>query len=90
MVQDQTKLCVTKLNKTSTTSIDKICLYIKDPFQLKYRSLINRREKAGIKILKNPQAFILFKQVIMSLKIQKTRIQQRKVLVLHDGSRYGS
>ena len=32
-------------SKTSTTSIDRIYLYIKDPFESKYQLLINGREK---------------------------------------------
>ena len=47
----KTKLnyCVTKLKKTSTIDIDKICLYVKDPFKSKYQLLINGRKKVGIK-----------------------------------------
>ena len=31
--------------------IDKMYLYVKDPFELKYQLLINEREKVGIKKL---------------------------------------
>ena len=44
--------------------INKIYLYIKDPFQSKYQFLINGREKVGIKNLKNPKAFIDYSQTI--------------------------
>ena len=37
-------------------------MYAKDPFKSKYQVLINRREKVGIKKLKNPKAFIDYSQ----------------------------
>ena len=45
------------LIKYQQPEIRKIYLYVKDPFE-KYQSLINGREKVGIKNLKNPKAFI--------------------------------
>ena len=45
-------------------------LYIKDPFELKYKLLITRREKVGIESLKNPKTFIdIHKQLRMFMKI---------------------
>ena len=41
-------------------SIDKIYLYAKDIHEPKYEYLINKREKAGIKNLDDPKAFIEF------------------------------
>ena len=38
--------------------IDKIYLYVKDPYEPKYKYLIAKREAAGIKHLNNPKAFI--------------------------------
>ena len=38
--------------------IDKICLYAKDLEEPKYEFLIDKREQAGIKNLKDPNAFI--------------------------------
>ena len=35
--------------KHQPPDIDKIYLYVKDPFESKYQLLINRREKVGIK-----------------------------------------
>ena len=43
-------------------NIDRIYLYIRDPFQSKYQLLINGREKVGIKNLKNSKAFINYSQ----------------------------
>ena len=39
-------------------------MYVKDPFKSKYQLLVNRREKVGIKNLKNPKAFIDYSQKI--------------------------
>ena len=44
--------------------IDKIYLYVKDPFESKYQLLINSRERVGIKTLKNPKEFIDYSQTI--------------------------
>ena len=48
----------------SGSGIDKIYLYIKDPFESKYQLLIYRREKVGIKKIKNPKALIDYSQAI--------------------------
>ena len=38
--------------------IDKIYLYAKDPYEAKYKYLINKREKVGLDHFKDPRAFI--------------------------------
>ena len=38
--------------------IDKIYLYVKDPYEDKYQYLINKRECVGLKHLNDPKAFI--------------------------------
>ena len=38
--------------------IDKIHLYVKDPYEAKYQYLINKRERTGINYINNPKAFI--------------------------------
>ena len=43
---------------------DKIYLYVKNPFELKYQLLINGREKVGMWNLKNPKVFIDCSQTI--------------------------
>ena len=53
-----------KLIKNQRPHIDKIYLYVKDPFKSKYQLLINGREKIDIEILKNPNAFIDYLQTI--------------------------
>ena len=52
------------LIKNQRPYIDKIYLTVEDPFESKYQLLINRREKVGIKKLKNPEAFIAYSQII--------------------------
>ena len=43
--------------KHQQAHIDKIYLYVKDPFESKYQLLIKKWEKVGIEILENPEAF---------------------------------
>ena len=38
--------------------IDKIYLYAKDPYEAKYKHLINKREKVGFDHVNDPKAFI--------------------------------
>ena len=52
------------LIKGQWSNINKIHLYVKDPFKSKFWLLINEREKVGIKKLKNPKAFIDYSQTI--------------------------
>ena len=52
------------LIKNLQLDIDKIYLYVEDPFESKCQLFINRREKVGIKKLKNPKAFIYYSQTI--------------------------
>ena len=40
------------------TDIDKIYLYAKDPYEVKYQYLINKREGVGINHFNDPKAFI--------------------------------
>ena len=48
-------------------NVDKIYLYVKDPFESKYQLLINGRENVEIKALKNPKAFISYLQTIVDI-----------------------
>ena len=52
------------LIKHQRPDLNKIYLYVKDPFESKYHYLINGRERVGIKKLKNPKAFIDSSQTI--------------------------
>ena len=59
------KVCKTELLKYLNINIslicqpdiDKIYLYAKDPYEAKYQSLINKREKIGLKHYDNPIGF---------------------------------
>ena len=66
------------LIKHQQPDIDKIYLYVKDPFKSKYQLLINKREKVGIENLKNPKAFTDYLLLTMLMEIWKTIIQQKK------------
>ena len=46
------------LIKHQRSDIDKIYLYVKDPFESEYQLLINGRGKVGIENFKNPKAFV--------------------------------
>ena len=39
-------------------NIDKICIYAKDPFEAKYRLLINKREGVGLQHCNGTKAFM--------------------------------
>ena len=52
------------LVKHKRPDIDKIYLYVKDPFESKYQFLISKRERVKIKGLKNQEAFIDYSQTI--------------------------
>ena len=51
------------LLKYQWSDIDKIYLYVKDPFTSKYQLLINGRRKIGMKKFKNPKVFIDYSQI---------------------------
>ena len=59
--------------------VEKIYLYVKDPFESKYQLLINKRKKQGLKILKiKKHLLVIHQQLMMRMVIYKTMIQQRK------------
>ena len=75
------------LIKHQRPDIDKIYLYVKDPFKSKYQLLISGREKVGIEILKNSKAFIDYSQkiddVFKHFKDYRQR-KKRRVLIVFD------
>ena len=75
------------LIKNQRPDIDKIYLYVKDPFELKYHLLIKGKEKVGIKNLKNPKAFVDYSQTIddvyENLK-EYNPTKRRRVLIVFD------
>ena len=76
------------LIKLQRTDIDKIYLYIKDPFESKYQLLINGREKVGNENLKNPKAFIDYSQttddVYENLEDYNPTKKRRVLIVFND------
>ena len=65
------------LIKHQRLAIDKIYLYVKDPFESKHQLLINEREKGGIKKLKSSKTFIDYLQKIDDFfEIYKTITQR--------------
>ena len=75
------------LIKHQRPDIDKIYLYVKDPFKSKYQLLISGREKVGIEILKNSKAFIDYSQKIDDVFEHFKDYRQskkRRVLIVFD------
>ena len=61
-------------------NIDKIYLYVKDPYEAKYQYLINKRVKAGLKHYDVPKAFMEYSSDIqMFTKVLKITIQEKNV-----------
>ena len=86
MVVQDTK-CHWKLIKNQGPDIDKIYLYVKDPFKSKYQLLKNEREKVGIKELKISEAFIGYSQTTDDVYEDfedYNRIKKRRVLIVFD------
>ena len=56
--------------------IDKIYLYVKDPYKVKYQLLINKRGSADLKYLNDSKAFLNTQMIWMIyIKILKNTIQ---------------
>ena len=75
------------LIKKQRPDIDKIYLWIKDPFESKYQLLFSEREKVGIKELKNPKAFIDYSGTIDDVYENledHTSTKKGKVLIVFD------
>ena len=66
------------LRKHQRPDMDKIYLYVKDPFETKYQLLIKGREKVEIENFKNPE---VFNNCLMFMKIWKTIIQRRLLIL---------
>ena len=67
--------------------IDKIYLYAKDPYDAKYQYLINIREKVGLKLLKDPKAFIEYLNDMCDVykNINEYNIdKERKIIIAFD------
>ena len=54
--------------------VDKIYLYAKDPYEVKYHYLINKREKVGLDHFNDPKAFIEFSNDMQDVSLHKVLI----------------
>ena len=60
--------------------IDKIYLYAKDPYEAKYRYLINKREKVGLDHFNDLKLLLNIQMICkMSIKILKITIHEKNV-----------
>ena len=66
--------------------INKIYLYAKDPYEKKYQSLINKREKVGLNHFNDPKAFMEYSNDMQKYKNIEdyNPIKKRKVLIIFD------
>ena len=67
--------------------IDKIYLYVKDPFEAKYQYLINKREKVGLDHFNDPKAFMDYSNDMQDVckNIEDYNPdKERKVLIVFD------
>ena len=75
------------LIKNQQLNIDKLYLYVKDPFKPKYQLLVNGREKVGIKKLKSLKAFIEYSQTVDDVYENLedySRMKKKTVLIVFD------
>ena len=67
--------------------IDKIYLYAKDPYELKYQYLINKRECVGISHFNDPKAFIDYSNdmhdVYKNISVYNPD-KEKKILIVFD------
>ena len=71
------------LIKHQQPGIDKIYLYVRDPFESKYQLLINGREEVRTETLKNLKAFIDYSQIINE-NLEDYNPKKRRVLIVFD------
>ena len=76
------------LIKHQRLDIDKIYLYVKDPFESKYQLLINGREEVGTEKVKNPRTFVDYSQTIddvyENLELYNPANKRRVLMVFDD------
>ena len=69
--------------------IDKIYLYAKDPYEAKYRYLINKREKVGLDHFNDPKAFMEYSNDMQDVykNIEEYNAgKKRKILIIFYGT----
>ena len=75
------------LIKHQPPDIDKIFLYVKDPFESNYQLIINGRENVATENLKNPKAFVDYSRLIDDVYKNLedyNPTKKRKVLIVFD------
>ena len=68
--------------------IDKIYLYVKDPYKDKYQYLTNKRESVGLKHFNDPKAFIEYSNDMHDVykNIDNYNLnKENKILIVFDG-----
>ena len=67
--------------------IDKIYLYVKDPYESKYNFLINKRESTGLKNFNDPKAFIEYSnnmQDVYKIIEEYNTDKEPKILIVYN------
>ena len=67
--------------------IDKVYLYVKDPYEKKYQHLIKKREKVGLDNFKDPKAFMEYSKDMQDVyeNIEDYNPgKKRKILIVFD------
>ena len=68
-------------------NIDKIYLYVQDPYEAKYQFLINKRESKGLKQFNDPKAFIKYSNDMQDVykNIEEHNVdKERKISIVFD------
>ena len=84
-VSGKTHALLNTVNKQP--GIDKIYLYAKNPYEAKYKYLINKRDSTGLKHFNDPKAFIEYSNLMENVQknIEEYNIgKKRKVLIAFD------
>ena len=70
------------------SDIDKIYLHAKDPYEGKYKFLINKRESIGLKHFNDPKTFVEYSNDMQDVykNIEEYNVdKERKILIVFDG-----
>ena len=64
--------------------IDKIYLYVKNPYEAKYQLLINKREDAGIKHFNDSKPFVEYSNDMNDIEEYNPNKKRKKLIVFDD------
>ena len=68
-------------------NVDKICLYVKDPYEAKYQYLIKKRESTGLEHFDDPKAFTEYSNDMQDVykNIEECNLcKKRKIIIFFD------